>query len=71
MLVNRDSNNHPRWSHGGLAESLDVALTACIITFSLPDFQVQKLYTASIADGSYAWKDRLRFLWVEDMMRSI
>ena len=35
MLMNRDSNSHPSWSHGSLAESLDVALTGCTISFSL------------------------------------
>ena len=70
MLMNRDSPV-TNWSEGPLAESLDVALTGCTITFSLLDVELQKLYNASNADGCYSWNNKLRFMWDEGTMRSL
>lgn len=54
-----------------LAETLDVALTGCAVTFSLLDIELRKLYDTSKDLDGYKWKDKMRYVWNEDRAKRI
>ena len=58
-------------AQGPLAESFDVALTGCTVTFSLLDVELQKLCQQSKDKDTYSAKDRIKFVWNEDLVRSL
>lgn len=72
-LINRDTELLASQLHaqGPLVETLDVALTGSTVIFALLDIQLQKLYVASDSQKGYSWKDKLRYIWDEDLAKSI
>ena len=72
-LINRDTElfSSQMQAHGPLAETLDVALTGCTVTFSLLDCELQKLYDKSGDRDSFKWKDRMRFIWDEKVAKEL
>ena len=57
-------------AQGPLAETFDVALTGCTVTFSLLDAELQKLCQQSKEKESFSAR-RIRFVWNEDLARSL
>ena len=72
-LVKRDTKllSSQLKAHSPLAETLDVALTGCAVTFSLLDIELQKLYDKSKDQDGYKWKDKMRYVWDEDRAKNI
>ena len=58
-------------AQGPLAETFDVALTGCTVTFSLLDVELQKLCQQNKEKESSSAKERIRFVWNEDLARSL
>lgn len=58
-------------AHSPLAETLDVALTGCAVTFSLLDVELRKLYDRSKDQDGYKWKDKMRYVWDENSAKNI
>lgn len=58
-------------AHRPLAETLDVALTGCTVTFSLLNYKLQKLYGKSGDRDSFKWKDKMRFTWDEKVAKEL
>ena len=58
-------------ARGPLAETFDVALTGCTVTFSLLDTELQKLCQQSKDKDTYKAKDKMKFMWNEDLTRSL
>ena len=58
-------------ARGPLAETFDVALTGCTVTFSLLDTELQKLCQQSKGSDTYKAKDKMKFVWNEDLARSL
>ena len=58
-------------AHSPLSEIFDVPLTGCVLTFSLLDVQLQKLYDRSKDHDSYKWKDKMKYVWDEDQAKAI
>ena len=71
-LVKRDTEllSSQLKAHNPLAETLDVALTGCAVTFSILDIEHKKLYDNSKDQDNYKGKDRMRYLWDEDRAKS-
>lgn len=72
-LVKRDTDllSSQLKAHSPLAETLDVALTGCAVTFSLLDIELRKLYDKSKDLDGYKWKDKMRYVWNEDRAKNI
>ncbi|KAK0513620.1 hypothetical protein JMJ35_003984 [Cladonia borealis] len=72
-LVNSDSEllSSQLDAQGPLAETFDVALTGCTVAFSLLDVELQKLCQQSKEKESFSTKERIRFVWNEDLARSL
>lgn len=72
-LVKRDTEllSSQLKAHSPLAETLDVALTGCAVTFSLLDIELQKLYDKSKDQDGYKWRDKMRYVWDEDRAKNI
>ena len=58
-------------ARGPLAETFDVALTGCTVTFSLLDIELQKLCQQSKGSATYKAKNKMKFVWNEDLARSL
>ena len=58
-------------AQGPLAETFDVALTGCTVTFSLLDMELQKLCQQSKEKETYSAKERIKLVWNEDLARSL
>ena len=58
-------------AHSPLAETLDVALDGCAVTFRLLDIELQKFYDRSKDQDGYTWKDNMRYVWDENSARNI
>ena len=58
-------------AYGPLAETFDITLSGCAYTFSLLDIELQKLYDGSKDHNSYKWKNKMRYLWDEDRVKTI
>ena len=58
-------------ARGPLAETFDVALTGCTVTFSLLDIELQKLCQQSKDESTYGTKERMKFVWNEGFARSL
>ena len=58
-------------AHTPLAETFDVALSGCAFTFSLLDMELQKLYERGKDQDGYNWKDKMKFVWDEDRVKTI
>ena len=54
-----------------LAETLDVALTGCAVTFRLLDIELQKLYDKSKDQDGYKWKDKMQYVWDENNAKNV
>ena len=72
-LVKRDLDHFSSQlhAHTPLAETFDVALTGCAFTFSLLDMELKKLCERGKDQDGYNWKDRMRFMWDEDRVKTI
>lgn len=72
-LVNRDTEllSSQLRIQGPLAETLDVALTGCTVTFSLLDSELKKLYDKGKGRDGYGKKDQLRYIWNESLAETI
>ena len=73
FLINRDAELFSSQLHaeGPLAETIDVALTGCTVTFSLLDCELQKLYNKSSDREGLRWKDKMRYIWDENLAKEL
>ena len=58
-------------AHSPLLEIFDVPLNACVLTFSLLDIELQKLYDRSKDHDSFKWKNKMKYVWNEDQAKTI
>ena len=58
-------------AHSPLADTLDVVLTGCAVTFSLLDIELKKLYDGSKDQDGYKWKEKMRYMWNEGRATNI
>lgn len=72
-LINRDTEllSTQLCAQGPLAETLDVALTGCTMTFSLLDSELQRLYDRGDDGQSYGKREKLRYVWDEGLATTI